>query len=271
MFRKYLVFSLMAALGVISACSDSNTIAKVGDKNITEDEFQAYLKFKRIPQQDEKAVDRALDEYLRRAALAQAIEKKGTLDSALVEAELEEFRRELLIGRHFNRHLRDSVDERSVENYYANNVDEYRSESVHAAHILIRVDTRMTESERSAKRTQAHEIYSQLRADGDFEELAREHSQDKVSAEKGGDLGWLRKGAVDPEFSERLFALEEGEISEPFLTPFGFHIVQKIEGPQTVTRPLESVSGDIRYQLRHQAKQAETERLMESVEISRED
>lgn len=256
---------------IVTACTDTDSLAKVNGKNISQAEFEAYLKFKRIPLQDEERVERALDEYLRRAALVAAIDKTERLDSELLEAELEEFRREMLISRYFDLHLRESVDDDSVRNYYVNNAPEYQSRSAHAAHILLRVDNRMSESERQAQLTAAHEAYSRIQAGDDFAEVARSHSQDTLSAEKGGDLGWLREGAVAPEFSSRLYSLEEGEVTEPFLTPFGFHIVKLIEGPRTITRPLEAVSGDIRYQLRNQAKLAETERLMESITVDRKD
>lgn len=270
MSKKTLMAMCLVSLTTLAGCSNNeNVIATVGDRDITEPEFQAYLEFKRIPQQDQQRVDRALDDYIQRAALAEAVERSGQLDQNLVEAEVEAFRRQLLISRHFENHLRDSVDDQAVQNYYANNAEQYESESIHAAHILIRVDTRMSEAEREAKRTIAQEAYSRLRSGEEFSEVAKEYSEDKVSAEKGGDLSWVRRGAVDPEFSKRLFDLESGEVSEPFLTPFGFHIVKMIDGPQTVKRPLESVSGDIRYQLRNEVKQAETERLLDTVKVSR--
>lgn len=264
---RNLTLSLLAAI-LISGCSDSNTIATVGDRKITDEEFRAYLQFKRIPQQDQARVDRALDEYLQRIALAMAVEESGQLDNALIQAELEEFRNEMLISRHFEGHLRQAVDEQAVENYYTNHVEQYQSRSAHAAHILIRVDNRMSEAERQSKLTAAREAFSRLQAGEDFAELAKEYSEDKVSAEKGGDLGWLREGAVAPEFSEKLFSLETGEITEPFLTPFGFHIVKLTDGPRNITRSLEGVAGDIRYQLRNQVKQAETERLLNAIQVS---
>jgi peptidyl-prolyl cis-trans isomerase C len=90
-----------------------------------------------------------------------------------------------------------------------------------------------------------------------------------VSAQKGGDLGWLKEGSIDAKFSKILFGLEPAEISEPFETPFGFHIVKLADGPRIVKKPLEAVAGDIRYQLRNKAKQAELERLMKMAKIER--
>lgn len=269
--KKLLLASACCIAALMIGCSDSGSIATVNGKDITQKEFAAYLKFKRIPEQDKERVARAKDEYVNRAALAAAIEKTEKLDAALMQAELEEFRRQMLIGRYFEEHLNSSVDDTAVRNYYSNNQNQYESQRVHAAHILIRVDAAMGETERQAKLSSAHEAYSRLQKGEDFAAVAKSYSEDKVSAEKGGDLGWLVEGAVDAEFSKKLFAMKPGEISEPFLTPFGFHVVKMLEGPQLIKRPLESVEGDIRYQLRNQAKISETEHLMGTVKIKREE
>ena len=63
----------------------------------------------------------------------------------------------------------------------------------------------------------------------DFANLARSHSDDQASAIKGGDLGWVSSGNLVPEFEEQMSQLQPGQISEPFQTRFGWHIVQVIE------------------------------------------
>ncbi len=60
----------------------------------------------------------------------------------------------------------------------------------------------------------------------DFNELARANSDDPATAVKGGDLDWLSPGDTIPAFEKSMDALSAGEISEPFETQFGWHIVQ---------------------------------------------
>ena len=60
----------------------------------------------------------------------------------------------------------------------------------------------------------------------DFAELARAHSEDKSSAAKGGDLGWVNPGQTVPEFERKMNELEPNELSEPVETPFGSHLIQ---------------------------------------------
>ncbi|MFN2383328.1 MAG: peptidyl-prolyl cis-trans isomerase [Gemmatimonadota bacterium] len=64
--------------------------------------------------------------------------------------------------------------------------------------------------------------------DADFAELARRHSDDAISAQNGGDLGWVRPAAMDPAFASALSGLEPGGVSAPVLTPFGWHVIKLI-------------------------------------------
>ncbi len=269
-YAKWMV-PVLCAMALLFGCSDPDTVATVDGRKISQSEFQAYLKFKRVPDQDSGRVERALDEYVRREALTAAIEKTERLDKHLMRVELEEFRRQMLIGRYFEDYLKESVSDEGVRNHYAKHADRYEAKSIRVSHILLRVDPRMSETERQEKLTRAHEAFSRVQAGEDFAKIAKSYSEDKVSSQKGGDLGWLREGAVNPEFSRRLFAMQPGDVSEPFLTPFGFHVAKVVEGPQVIKRPLEAVEGEIRYQLRNEAKMAETERLLAGIKIKRKD
>lgn len=275
-FSLILLLTLaLLALGLAGCGSGSGDgehspqLAMVNDKPITQDEFAAYLKFKRAPAGDEKRRQMLLDQYLEREALAAAIEKADLLDKELIAAELNEFRKEMLISRYFEKFLSDKVTEQAVQNYYNTHAADYEQRMAHGAHILIRTNKAMSETERQVKLTTAQEAYSRIRAGADFGEVARDYSEDKVSAKKGGDLGWLKEGSIDARFSKTLFELKPGEVSEPFETPFGFHVVKLIEGPKVVKRPLSAVAGDIRYQLRNKAKQAELERLVGEVKVEK--
>lgn len=264
------ILTCALAVSMLAGCGDSpETVATINGSPITEPEFSAYLNFKRIPQQDGERSARALEVLVEREALAQQIAQSEELDQQLLQAELDEFRRQMLISRYFENYLKDAVTDESIANFYSTHADRYQSESVHVAHILIRVSPEMGEVERQAKLSTAHEAYSKLQQGKPFDEVAAAYSEDRLSAEKGGDLGWLQKGAVGPTFTKTVFDMEAGSVSEPFLTPFGFHIVKVLEGPQTMTKPLEAVEGDIRYELRNEAKKVERDRLLGTAEIEK--
>ncbi len=96
----------------------------------------------------------------------------------------------------------------------------------HARHILIRTGEAVSQDDARRKLEQL-----KVRLDGgdDFATLARSHSEDRGSAANGGDLGWVNPGEMDPDFESAMNALEPNQISEPFQTQFGWHIVQVLE------------------------------------------
>lgn len=265
--KSYYVVAAFALLISVAACDRDPVVATVGDKEITEAEFTAFLEFKRLPADDSSRRQAVLEQYVEREALAEAVTGTDLLNEKMIEVELNEFRKEMLISRYFEKFLSQEVTDEAVRNYYNMHADEFEQKKVHVAHILFRTDKKMSETERKAKLTTAQEAYSKVTSEAEFADIATEYSEDKVSARKGGDLGWLKEGAIDPRFSETIFSLEKGEISEPFETVFGFHVVKVLEGPQVVKRPFDAVKGNIRYQLRNQAKEAELERLLSEVEV----
>lgn len=102
-----------------------------------------------------------------------------------------------------------------VEKIYAY-LDENLSrtqEMIHAKHILV-------ETEELAK-----DIAGQLVAGGDWDALAAEHSLDQSNKDAGGDLGWFNSRTMVEEFTKVAFQTEEGEISDPVETQFGWHLI----------------------------------------------
>ncbi|TVO76606.1 peptidylprolyl isomerase [Sedimenticola selenatireducens] len=96
-------------------------------------------------------------------------------------------------------------------------------------HILI--STNEVTSNSDAK-TRLEQLRQRIIGGDDFAALARSHSDDKSSAIKGGDLGWITPGALLPRFEEEIEKLSPGELTEPFRTEFGWHLAQLIERRQ---------------------------------------
>ena len=95
-----------------------------------------------------------------------------------------------------------------------------------ARHILMRPNDILSDAQLRVRLTQ---LRIRLQNNENFEELARANSDDTVSASSGGNLGWLNPGATVPEFERAMKTLAVNEISEPFKTQFGWHIVQVLE------------------------------------------
>jgi peptidyl-prolyl cis-trans isomerase SurA len=95
--------------------------------------------------------------------------------------------------------------------------------NTHARHILIRTGADYNDEEARAKLL---ELKKQIENGADFATLATEYSEDPGSALKGGDLGWTGPGAFVPAFENAMNSLADGQISEPFQSQFGWHILQ---------------------------------------------
>jgi len=104
---------------------------------------------------------------------------------------------------------------------------------IHAKHILKMTNQRMSESEKNYVKQQIDSIADLLKKGANFEELAKSNSDDKQSAVNGGDLSWFGLGRMVREFETAAFSLKNiGDVSEPILSPFGWHII-KLEGRRT--------------------------------------
>jgi peptidyl-prolyl cis-trans isomerase SurA len=98
--------------------------------------------------------------------------------------------------------------------------------ATHARHILIKTNPLTTDQDAKDRLVR---IRDAIEHGTDFAQLAKEDSQDPGSASKGGDLGWVNPGMLDPTFEKVMNGLKAGAISEPFKTAFGWHIVQVLE------------------------------------------
>jgi peptidyl-prolyl cis-trans isomerase SurA len=98
-------------------------------------------------------------------------------------------------------------------------------EQMHVRHILMRPNEVQDDA---TTRQRLAAIRDRILAGEDFAALASVTSEDPGSATRGGDLGWNSPGTFDPQFEEVMAALAENEISEPFRTQFGWHIVQML-------------------------------------------
>lgn len=121
-----------------------------------------------------------------------------------------------------------TVSEEDLRSSYEQNIARYTTpQERRASHILIAVDASASAEERAKAKAEAESVLAQLRKEPDrFAELAREHSDDPGSAERGGDLEFFGRGAMTKPFEEAVFSLKQGEISDLVETEFGYHIIK---------------------------------------------
>lgn len=119
-------------------------------------------------------------------------------------------------------------DEKAASRLYDQRREtEYQEEQVSASHVLIKLEASDTEELKTKKKKLAETVLALARKGEDFAKLAREHSDDPGSKNKGGDLGFFARGRMVPEFDKAVWALEDGEISELVRSQYGYHIIRR--------------------------------------------
>jgi len=155
------------------------------------------------------------------------------------------------IENHYQQFTQEEVTDEAIQDFYASAENKFETYKAHVAHILIQTHKTMNAEDRKAKYEQAYEAYNELKQGADFAQIARVYSEDRLTANKGGDLGWIPQGMINPEFSNLAFnELRVNEISKPFQSKFGFHIMKLVAEPVASKIPLKEVERFIRVHLR---------------------
>lgn len=117
------------------------------------------------------------------------------------------------------------------------------------------------EVEDDSKETLIREIYTRLTEENaDFSEEAKQYSEDERSKKRGGDLNWLTAERLPEDFTSQVFKLKKGEMSEPFQTAIGWHIVEILDREEERPQSFDEVEDEIRDHL-------ESERTVETIKI----
>jgi peptidyl-prolyl cis-trans isomerase SurA len=118
------------------------------------------------------------------------------------------------------------VSEEDVTEAFERQKDQLPQRPARVTFRQIVVPAQATAAARAAARAKADSLLVELRAGGDFALIARRESMDETTAERGGDLGWNRRGEMVPAFDRMMFALPPGVVSPVVETTFGFHIIK---------------------------------------------
>ena len=159
-----------------------------------------------------------------------------------------------------------SVNEADLKTYYEQNTARFGTkEERRASHILITAPASASAADRAKAKAKAEQLLAEVKkAPATFADVARKNSQDPGSAEKGGDLDFVTRGAMVKPFEDAMFALKKGDISDVIETEFGYHIIRLTDIKPAVVPPFEQVRATIENEVRAQqatqefAKAAET-------------
>ena len=214
---KILILALLFVVAPTFAQSRyglKDTLAVVGNKIITLDEFQLFYKEKlrKIGLTDNgetrlKYLHNLVDDEL----LLLDAKKRGIDKSKSALVELERIKAQELLNAFSKRFIEPTVNvtEQDIKNMYIKMNTKIKVKHLYASNL-----------------EEAEKLYDQLRKGKLFEELAKEVFQDEQLKENGGDLGYISVDEMDPNLEEAAFSMKVGEISKPIKTVTGYSIIK---------------------------------------------
>lgn len=222
---KKLLFALCAATASLTATaqSDDPIVMTVNGVDVPRSEFEySYNKNNTDLVIDQKSLDEYVELYVNyKLKVAAALDAR--LDTmASFQKEVADYR-----AQQAEEYLIDSAFiEEQAWLTYKSTVDEIGPDGLfQAAHILVRLSQQASPAEQAKAKQRIDSIYVALKNGADFAETAKALSEDPGSARDGGMLPWLYKGQLLKEFETVALAMQPGEMSEPVLSPVGYHII----------------------------------------------
>jgi peptidyl-prolyl cis-trans isomerase C len=253
------MIALSAPLALAQDVAPETVVATVNGTPITEADLTIAIadleqQFAQLPEDQRRAA--ALSAVIEIRLLAAEAETKGLADGDDFNRRMDMLRQRALHSAYIDEEVANLVTDAAVRARYDEEIAKLDAgEEVRARHIIV-----PTQEEAAA-------IIEELNGGGDFEEIAKEKSQDGAAAQ-GGDLGYFASGQMVPEFEQAAFAMEVGAHStEPVQTQFGWHVI-KVEDKRAKQPPaFEQVSGQLRSVLLRDAYMQRVTELREAAEV----
>ncbi|HXL01995.1 MAG TPA: peptidylprolyl isomerase [Candidatus Atribacteria bacterium] len=196
-----------------------------------------------------------LEQLIRETLLVQQAQKLGLENDPVILEQLEQIKRQLLVTELIKREIVDKVQvsDEEIEKEYTSNPSLYTEpEQVKAKHIM------------TSTKEKADEVLQELQSGRPFEEVAKEKSE-SPDAQQGGEMGYLKKGDLDPNLEKVLFDLAPGKFSDVVETSYGFHIFLVEEHLKPRLKEVEEVKDEISNRLLPRKQQEAFEKLIEEL------
>lgn len=205
--------------------SNTDVVARAGGLELTIDEAAELLSDQVQLPANPQVVEAVANLWIDYSLLSLAMHRDTSLQSYDLTPVVQQDIDQLVVYK-----LRDSLirpdtalDEDELRRLYQEELPGVR---VRARHILLHYPDQATDEQRDSVRELALSLKERAESGESFAALAREYSDDRGTAEEGGDLGWFERGNMVPPFEEAALATEPGEISDPVESPYGLHVIQ---------------------------------------------
>ncbi len=237
MYRLFIVLMLIVAAVYMNGCGISDdAVAKVGGNEIKVDQFKAELGKRFRGKTSFADVDSAQKMTLLNRMILTQLKVNAAYDLGLDEdeslkSELDDQKGKLLGNKYFERIIVDKlISEEDIKASF-----EKQKEEVKASHILLSFKgasrSKATRTKEESKKL-AEELILKIKSGQELSDLAQEYSDDPSAKKNKGDLGYFSWGKMVGKFQDAAFSMQPGDISEPVLTNYGYHII-KVEDRRT--------------------------------------
>lgn len=211
--------------------SNNNVLARAAGHQLTVDQTVDLLSNQRQLPNRPEVVEALANLWIDYTLLAVAVNRDSSMESFDLAPVVKEEIDQLKVYK-----LRDSavrpdtaIGEAELRELFQRELPGAR---IHARHILLKYPDQATEEQRDSVMELAERLKARAEGGADFAELAREYSDDRGTADKGGDLGWFGRGQMVEPFEEAAIAAEPGEVAGPVESPYGVHII-RVEEKET--------------------------------------
>jgi peptidyl-prolyl cis-trans isomerase C len=239
---------LLCATLALPLAAHAQNIAIVNGKAVPKarvDSFIKQIQAQAAAQNQQLPPDldqRVRDKIVMDEIFTQEAEKRGLAASAEYKQQMEQARQAVLMQALMaDQAKKNQVGEPEIKAEYDKLKGQTGGTEYRARHILV------------DKEEEANALIKQIKAGGNFEELAKKNSKDTGSGANGGDLDFAAPGGFVPEFSQAMVKLKKGEMTpEPVKTQFGYHIIKLEDTREATFPPLEEVKAQIKQRLEQQ-------------------
>jgi parvulin-like peptidyl-prolyl isomerase len=228
MKRLATVFLSATLLSSTVLAADNKVVATYTGGNVTADQvmeqfnpvlaMQPESKGKSFSELDKNVQEVLVKGYINSKLLEQEADKLKIRDSQEFKTKIKGIETQMIQQEILERQIKDKITDKMVEDEYkALTTNLKGQEEVKTSHILV-------DTEEKAK-----EIKKKLNKGTNFADLVKEFSKDEGSKANGGEIGYVLKGQLVPEYEEKAFSLKKNEVSDPVKTQFGWHIIKMLD------------------------------------------
>jgi len=248
-----------AVLVFIWGCGGGgDLVAKMGNRKITMEQFRQFLdgRFRHVEAvklTKEKRIE-ALNQQIEKELIVLDAYRQGYDKMPDVTAQSQQAADRVALEELFNR----AIVSRFINDAYLRDLYDKQAMEIRARHILVRIANKDSVENVQAAKQKIDAIAAEIAAGADFAEVAKAKSEDETTAKDGGELGFFQWGRMVDEFQEAAFALDSGQVSQPVLTNYGWHLI-KLEERRPV--PNRGTFEDEKPQLENLAQRIMGDRL----------